>query len=470
MLFSSPSFIFGFLPIFLLGYFLLPSTSRNFYILIASLIFYFIEGGASLVVFIASIIFNFYFALLINKSSGNLNKFLLVIGISVNLLPLFFYKYWMFFLQSTNELSTSFNLNIHYNVPQVVLLAGISFYTFHAISYLLDVNSKKVKPSISLINFGMYMANFPQLIAGPIVRYAEILNKIEVRTLNYSNIYSGLALFIVGLAQKVIFADSAGVIADGIFALPASEISLGQAWLGAFTYGIQIYFDFSGYSNMAIGLGRVMGFDFPQNFNQPYRSHSITEFWRRWHMTLSRWFRDYVYIPLGGNKKSKSRTLTNLLIVFFLCGIWHGASYTFIIWGLYHGTLLIFEKILFSQFKLKAVPVLSQILTFILVLIGWVIFRSESLEQSFEFIEAMFGFSHTVTSLASFSAFLRADLLIYIALGALVSIFPFEYLKEFMRTNPMIDLFKFIGIVFLLIVVSSFIASNGFNPFIYFKF
>ena len=469
MLFSAPSFLFGFLPLFLLGYFICPKNCRNLYIFACSLFFYFIEAGKYTIIFFFSILINFLLARLIENKAQSTQKRIVFIGIFINLAPLFFYKYWMFFLQSVNDASNILGANIHNTIPKIVLLAGISFYTFHAISYLLDVYSKKVIPSKSLINFGMYMANFPQLIAGPIVRYAEIKSQINKREIQFENIYSGLIQFVVGLSQKVIFADSAGVIADAIFKIPALEINTGQAWLGAIAYTIQIYFDFCGYSNMAIGIGRVMNFEFPENFNQPYRAKSITEFWRRWHMTLSRWFRDYVYIPLGGNQKGTSRTLTNLLIVFFLCGLWHGASYTFIAWGFYHGLLLIIERIK-NNYRHESHPgILNWIATIVLIIIGWVIFRSETIHQAFIFIKAMFGISDGITTLASLSSVARYDLLCYLFLGMIVSIFPFEILRKFNYPFLVNKLYG-VSILALFFISCSFIASNGFNPFIYFKF
>jgi alginate O-acetyltransferase complex protein AlgI len=469
MLFSSPAFLFGFLPVFFLAYFASPAQFRNGIILIGSLLFYFIDGGYLISVLCGSIIFNFYAALYLARASGLYKKIALLISITVNLIPLLFYKYWMFFLQSANDFSLVLHSNVHFEVPEILLLAGVSFFTFHAISYLLDVSSKKVDAETSLTNFGMYMVNFPQLIAGPIVRYSEISSVIRTRPIFRDQIYLGIFTFAIGLAMKVVLADSAGNIADTIFALPKSELTTGLAWLGAFAYSMQIYFDFAGYSNMAIGLGRIMGFEFPENFNQPYRSKNITEFWRRWHMTLSRWFRDYVYIPLGGNQKGQSRTLTNLLIIFFLCGLWHGASYTFIVWGLYHGILLVVERGLSSGYGYRTSGWAGQILTFILVMFGWVIFRSVDLTQAVSYISVMFGFADKPTSLESIKVLLTLDKKVYLTIAVICSIYPMERITKWSdRAN--ITILQGIVSVVILAFCAALIAANGFNPFIYFRF
>ena len=470
MLFSSPAFLFGFLPIFLLVYFSMPIKARNGVILIASLLFYFIDGGFFTILLCGSIAFNFWVAILIYRSSGYVKKLLVAIGITGNLIPLFFYKYWMFFLQSINDISNLVNSNIHYEIPKIVLLSGVSFFTFHAISYLLDVNAKKVKPTFSLIDFGMYMSNFPQLIAGPIVRYSEIVDVVRNRFTNINQIYVGVHTFIVGLGKKVILADSAGVIADNIFNLPGNELSTGLAWLGAVTYSLQIYYDFAGYSDMAIGLGRIMGFEFPENFNQPYRAKNITEFWRRWHMTLSRWFRDYVYIPLGGNQQGKSRTLFNLLIVFILCGLWHGASYTFLIWGLYHGFLLVVERMVSARYNYRMTGWYGQLVAFVLVAIGWVIFRSNNLDQAINFILAMFGRGAQSTALISLTSLMGLDKVVYIVAGVLFSIFPMEKMGIVMNSEKILVWIQGVVAVTVSIFCIVLIAANGFNPFIYFKF
>lgn len=470
MLFSSPAFLFAFLPVFIFIYFSTPGKFKNTVILAASLLFYFIDGGYFTIILCFSIIFNYFSGLFLYKQDGNLRKFILFISIGLNLLPLLFYKYWMFFLQTSNDLFSLVNTDIHIDVPKILLLSGVSFFTFHAISYLVDVSNKKVKPEKSLVNFGMYMTNFPQLIAGPIVRYSEISSVICERPILKDQIFLGIFTFTIGLTKKVVFADSAGVIADNIFKMQQNELSMGLAWLGAVAYSLQIYFDFAGYSDMAIGLGRIMGFEFPENFNQPYRAKNITEFWRRWHMTLSRWFRDYVYIPLGGNQKGQSKTFTNLLIVFFLCGLWHGAAYTFVVWGIYHGILLVVERILHFKFGFRPSGLIGQLITFTLVLLGWVVFRSENLHEAQHYIAVMFGLSDIPTQFSSIQTQLTFDKQIYLGIAIICSIFPMEYLSYWRNFGRMAIFFEGILSLALLSFCALLIAANGFNPFIYFRF
>ena len=471
MAFSSPAFIFGFLPIFLAVYFAAPSRFRNGVILVASLLFYFTDGGALTFILCGSIVVNYWIALYFCKSSGLARKIALAAGIAANLVPLLYYKYWMFVIQSVNDAALLLDSKAHFSVSQILLPAGVSFFTFHAISYLLDVYNHKVEPAESLVDFGMYMANFPQLIAGPIVRYSEIVDVVRDRKVRLDQIYSGLFAFVIGLSKKIILADSVGNVADSIFALPQSELTTGLAWLGAFAYSLQIYFDFSGYSNMAIGLGRMMGFEFPQNFNQPYRSQNVTEFWRRWHMTLSRWFRDYLYIPLGGNRAGLSRTLINLFIIFFLCGLWHGASYGFIIWGIYHGTLLIIERELLSRLGFAMSGWMGQAVTFLLVMVGWVFFRTSSLSVAVDYLAVMANIGTHQAAVQTMPILLGPDKVTFLLVAAVCAIFPTERLLRFMGGSG----YVLVGIqgataTTLMAFSCMLIAANGFNPFIYFRF
>lgn len=471
MAFSSPAFLFGFLPIFLAMYFATPARFRNGVILVASLLFYFTDGGALTFILCGSIVVNYLIALYFCKSSGLARQAALVIGIAANLVPLLYYKYWMFVIQSVNDAALLLNSKAHFSVSQILLPTGVSFFTFHAISYLLDVYNRKVEPAESLVDFGMYMANFPQLIAGPIVRYSEIVDVVRVRKIRLEQIYSGLFAFIIGLSKKIILADSVGNVADSIFALPQSELTIGYAWLGAFAYALQIYFDFSGYSNMAIGLGRMMGFEFPQNFDQPYRSRNVTEFWRRWHMTLSRWFRDYLYIPLGGNRAGRYRTLANLFIVFFLCGLWHGASYGFIIWGIYHGTLLIIERELLSRLGFAMSGWMGQAVTFVLVMIGWVFFRTSSLPVAVDYLAVMANFGTHQGTVQTIPTLLGADKVTFLIIATICAIFPTERLLRFIEASSYVATgLQGLTAIMLMTYSCMLIAANGFNPFIYFRF
>ena len=471
MVFSSPAFIFGFLPIFLALYFATPSRFKNGTILVASLFFYSIDSGSMTIILCGSIFVNYLIALYLRKATGMAGKTGLALGIVANLLPLFYYKYGMFLLRSANEVASMFTSKNAVDVFQILLPAGISFYTFHAISYLVDVHNRKVEPARSLVDFGMYMANFPQLIAGPIVRYSEIVDVVRNRKVKLDQIYSGLLIFILGLSKKIILADSVGGIADSIFGLPQGELNAGLAWLGAFAYSLQIFFDFSGYSDMAIGLGRMMGFEFPQNFNQPYRSKNITEFWRRWHMTLSRWFRDYLYIPLGGNRAGRSRTFINLFIVFFLCGLWHGAAYTFIIWGIYHGVLLIIERELLSRYGFATSGWPGQAWTFLLVIIGWVFFRTSSLSVAIGYLAMMAGIGPQLATEPAIATVLGADKITYLLVATVCAIFPVERLR--LRRGsaaPWMTGVQMAAGATLMAFSCMLIAANGFNPFIYFRF
>jgi alginate O-acetyltransferase complex protein AlgI len=473
MTFSSPAFIFAFLPIFLVIYYLVPNSVKNLTILVASLLFYYVDGGVLTLILCASIIFNFIIALSFSRLIATKRKILLVIGLSLNLMPLLYYKYWGFFVQSFVDVSSVFDQRFNISFTQILLPAGISFYTFHAISYLIDVYNSKVKPTSSLIDFGMYMTNFPQLIAGPIVRYSEIVDVVRERKVRLEQIYSGLLIFTIGLSKKIILADSVGSVADNIYALQSSELTTGIAWLGAFAYTLQIYFDFSGYSDMAIGLGRMMGFEFPQNFNQPYRSKNVTEFWRRWHMTLSRWFRDYLYIPLGGNRVGESRTLINLLIVFYLCGLWHGASYGFIVWGIYHGMLLIIERELLTRFDFRMSGWLGQAVTFLLIMFGWVIFRSASLADAISYFQVMTNTVDQPLPSKAVLIMLGPDKLTFLVIAFVCAIFPREILEKIHGSNEsgsIVQIAQGFAALALMSYSCMLIASNGFNPFIYFRF
>jgi alginate O-acetyltransferase complex protein AlgI len=347
---------------------------------------------------------------------------------------------------------------------------GISFFTFQAVSYLVDSYQRRITPTPSLRDFAMYHSLFPQLVAGPIVRFAEVQDRITARPLREAEICSGLFRFCAGLGKKMILADPAGAVADRIFALPIGELAPETAWLGALAYTLQIFYDFSGYSDMAIGLGRMLGFRFPENFDQPYRSRSITEFWRRWHMTLSRWFRDYVYVPLGGNRHAGGRTYANLFTVFVLCGLWHGAGYTFLAWGLYHGALLCLERVAGKRAGLSRHAVLANLLTLLLVVIGWVIFRASSLDQAVHFLGRMFLLTQPDWVYFGISYYLRPDTLFYLTVGAILALTPTSMLSlppiasaRGLACRSALSL-AVLGYSVLLL------AANSFNPFIYFRF
>ncbi|QGZ54005.1 MBOAT family O-acyltransferase [Paraburkholderia acidiphila] len=469
MVFSSAVFLFAFMPLFFGIYYLTPAFAKNFFIFAASTLFYAVAGGYLTLILLISIALNYGIAHWIVAETIP-DRRLLVAGIVVNLAPLVVYKYLPFMVSAAGDGARLFGLHLPVALKAFVIPAGISFYTFHSISYLVDVYKRKVEPSRSLIDFGMYMICFPQLIAGPIVRYAEVVARIPYRPVVVEEVYSGIGRFVLGLSKKIIIADTVGRISDQIFALPSTELTTGLAWLGIVSYTLQIYFDFSGYSDMAIGMGRMMGFAFPENFDQPYRSKSITEFWRRWHMTLSRWFRDYVYIPMGGNQKGAFRTYVNLCVVFFLCGAWHGANYTFILWGLYHGLLLVIERVLKNRFNFAPAGLAGQGVTLLLVAIGWVFFRSDSLAHAAYYLAAMFHLGPSAKSMFGPAFYLTPDKCVFLLVGVVCAVAPFEKLRRFAPAGHVTTGVEIAVLLMLLVQSASMIAANGFNPFIYFRF
>jgi alginate O-acetyltransferase complex protein AlgI len=390
-------------------------------------------------------------------------KQLLIAGISVNLLIFIYFKYLHFF---GTEFSRAFALKIDEKLWAIALPIGISFFTFQALSTLIDAYRREMKMPASIIDFGMYLSVFPVLIAGPIVRYVEIEDHIYDRKVTTENLFEGSTRFCFGLAKKVLIADTMGSVANSVFGMPAPELGMGVAWLGVFTYALQIYFDFSAYSDMAIGLGKCLGFSFPENFDNPYRSHSITEFWRRWHMTLSRWFRDYLYIPLGGNRRGSGRTYFNLFLVFTLCGLWHGASYTFLLWGLYHGLLLTLERIADKRFGVVGRGLIGQFFTFFLVLIGWAIFRSEGLGKMRTLLHTMFDFGQISINNTTITRLLTPDVMFIYGVAIFLVLFAGSKAMKFFEA----DLPKGVLAVLLLVVSCASISGNDFHPFIYFRF
>ena len=468
MVFSSITFLFYFLPIFLIAYFLTPF--KNTVLLVASLLFYaWGEVGYTLLLLV-SIGFNYLFGILIDKNSDNkkAQKQFLGLGITINLLLIAYYKYFNFFTKSILDIKMD---------SEVHLPLGISFFTFQAISYLFDVYRKEAKVEKNVFNLALYISMFPQLIAGPIVRFKTVAVQINHRISTLDNISTGVKIFIVGLAQKALIANTVAVPADAIFSLNESVLTTATAWLGAFCYSFQIYFDFAGYSNMAIGLGLIMGFSFPKNFNYPYISQSITEFWRRWHMSLSSWFRDYLYIPLGGNRVSAKRTYFNLMTVFLLCGLWHGAAWTFIIWGGYHGLFLLIERHSVGQLLNRLWRPLRHLYTLFVVIIGWVIFRSDNLEHLSYFCQALFGFGNGETVVYTYYSYLSNSLISILGFAVVFSLPLFicfsDKLQGFKQNAtkllPLLIVFEgFYISIFLLSLLN--IASGSYNPFIYFRF
>ncbi|MGN0468501.1 MAG: MBOAT family O-acyltransferase [Acutalibacteraceae bacterium] len=467
MVFSSLPFICVFLPVVLILHSVIPSVKvRNIILLIASLIFYAYGEPVCIILMLVCTLINFLFAFGVQNENNALKKVLLALCIVINLSILGFFKYSDMIVSTLNNL---FSLNI--GMPEVELPIGISFFTFQAMSYTIDAYRGVISIQKNPFKLLLYISFFPQLIAGPIVKYRDICNELDNREISAEKISSGAVRFIVGLSKKVILANSLGVVADNIFSADFSKINIITAWLAAVAFMLQIFYDFSGYSDMAIGLGEMFGFHFKENFNSPYLSESIRDFWRRWHISLSTWFKEYLYIPLGGNRKGKLRTGINRVIVFFCTGLWHGASWTFVVWGLYHGFFLLLE----TYFpKINKLPkAIRHIYTLLVVCVGFVIFKSDTFTQALYMIKNMFsGFSFETASM-SLALEQMTPWFIFILILSVVFIFPFKSMREKLEraNNKNIVLaFKYTAIMLLFIICISRISSNTYNPFIYFRF
>jgi len=471
MVFSSSIFLFFFLPLVILGYYLLKENYRLYFLLLASLFFYAWGGGIRyLLVMLLSIAINYFFGLFIQtsiaKDKSILAKVLLVFSVACNLGILFYFKYLDFTLSTINLI-----FNSSFTLRNIVLPIGISFFTFQGMSYVIDLYRQKVSVQKNPAKLAFYISFFPQLIAGPIVRYIDIETQINNRTESVEKFVSGAQRFIIGLSKKVIIANNIGQIPDMIFAIPAAENTVATAWLGVICYTFQIYFDFSGYSDMAIGLGRMFGFEFLENFNYPYISKTITEFWRRWHISLSSWFRDYVYIPLGGNRKGN--VYVNLLIVFILTGFWHGANFQFIAWGLWHGSFLIIERLLGGrEARNKKVIPLRYATTMLIVVIGWVFFRSPGLRYAFKFLGVMFGLVKPENALFDVLFYLNPKIIFLLCLSAAASTPVLKLAGSFFKIQDSPAMKKIASplIIALFFVCIVFVVASSYNPFIYFRF
>ncbi len=469
MLFSSLSFLLVFLPLLIVSYNLGSSIKyKNLILFIFSLVFYAWGEPVYVALMIFSILANYVLALIIhdfhNKDNMLGAKLAFISSNIINIGLLIFFKYMDFIIVNTNYI---YGANI--DTLGILLPIGISFYTFQIMSYTIDVYRGKVGVQKNFITLGTYVVLFPQLIAGPIVRYETIENELKNRSVTLDDIYSGISRFVIGLGKKIIIANQTAVIADKIFSLNAVNMGMELAWLGVIAYTLQIYFDFSGYSDMAIGLGKVFGFTFLENFNYPYISKSVTEFWRRWHISLSSWFRDYVYIPLGGNRVNIFRWILNIYIVWFLTGLWHGASWNFILWGLYYGAILVIEKNVLSAFKVNVPGVIKRIYTLLLVMIGWVIFRTDTMYIAINYIKTLFGvYGHSTFD--SFYNLSITNLMIFIVFGIIGST-PFmkNMIKRFCN-NIINEAIYDVFVIIIFFCCLLFLINNSFNPFIYFRF
>lgn len=468
MLFSSIVFLFTFLPAVMILYYLLPVRFRNVILLLASLVFYAWGEPVYLFLMLLSILFNYFSGLDIarNLQDKRAAKRSLVFNLIINLAVLGFFKYEGFVLDTLNGI-----LPVHISYHALPLPIGISFYTFQILSYIIDVYRGNVKVQTNLPNFALYVTMFPQLIAGPIVQYVDVDEQLASREISRTKFGEGSMYFIRGLAKKVLLANTSGMIFTEVSGLAKDNIAVMTAWLGAFAYMFQIYFDFSGYSDMAIGLGKMFGFEFNMNFNYPYVSKSITEFWRRWHISLSSWFRDYVYIPLGGNRVSKIKHIRNLLIVWFLTGLWHGAAWNFVAWGLYYGVILIIEKYLLSPVLDRLPDVVRHIYSIVLVVIGWVLFFSSSFGQAADYIRVMFGAGAHGFADRESMYLLTSNLILWLILifGSTPLVhFRYEHMLRSKKWNTTI--INSVVYAALFIVCIAYLVTETYNPFLYFRF
>ena len=466
MLFSSIPFLYYFLPSVLILFLLAPKKLKNTVLLISSLVFYGWGEPKYVIMMVASIIIGFISGLLIEATNEkSKKKLILTINLIINLGFLGFFKYSNFFIENFNNLT-----GLSLNLLNVALPIGISFYTFQILSYAVDVYRGTVKAQKNLINLATYITMFPQLIAGPIVRYTDVVESLDERIINFEKISCGVRRFIVGLSKKVLLANALGELCVTFKA--SEDKSLLFYWLYAISFCLQVYFDFSGYSDMAIGLGKILGFEFMENFNFPFISKSVAEFWRRWHISLGSWFRDYVYIPLGGNRVKKSRWIFNILVVWFLTGFWHGAAWNFIIWGLYFVIFLVLEKTVIGKFITKT-PVLNRVYTLFFIIISFVIFDAVNMGEAFTYIKAMLGFSGVPLVSTEFIYYLK-EYAVILALG-IVGATPLvkkvaTKLTEINGVKVVVGILEPIILIVLLVLVTAYLVDGSFNPFLYFRF
>lgn len=478
--FNSLTFIFLFFPLFFSIYYLAQGRLKNSWAILGSLFFY--SWGSPIIIFNLLFIcfIDYYISKGVRKFSSHKNviKIFITVSICTNVCLLGYFKYQNFFINEVNRIISFFGI-VPIPLSTILLPVGLSFLTFKKISYIVDVYRGKTAPAATFSDFLLYVMLFPQIMAGPIVRYHEISDQIKYRKHSLELFFNGMVRFSLGLGKKVLIADILGEIANKIFAMPPESLPVAYAWLGIVCFTFQIYFDFSGYSDMAIGIGNMMGFTCPENFNMPYISQTVTEFWRRWHITLSSWMREYLYIPLGGNRVSSYRMYSNLWIVFLLSGLWHGANWTFVIWGAYYGFFLTIDKLFWHNISLKINKTLNIAITFLIILFGWVLFRSPDLTFAINYYMRMLGFLHYSAShppiIWQELVSNRAIFILFVAL--FISFFPALNLFDrmhFQLRNSSSD-FIISGIKFVLVMVISFLAivsisNTNFNAFIYFRF
>ncbi len=468
MVFSSPVFLFLYLPLVLMVYYATPLKWRNGVLLLVNLVFYAWGEPIFILVMVASILIDYTHGLLVERCKAKDNdkgaRMAVASSVVFNLALLFFFKYWDFIAQNLSAIGLNFMPVLGVGLP-----IGISFYTFQTMSYTIDVYRGDAKAQRNIVSFGTFVTLFPQLIAGPIIKYKDLDDQIRSRTYGSDRFASGVQIFVVGLAKKVLIANNVGMLWDVYKATPVDSLTVGGAWLGLMACTLQIYFDFSGYSDMAIGLGRMLGFEFMKNFNYPYISKSITEFWRRWHISLGSWFREYLYIPLGGNRVSKSRLFLNLMIVWAATGIWHGASWNFLLWGLYFGVLLILEKGFLLKFLEKTPAIVQHCYTMFLVLISWAIFSIEDFSHLGGYLSALFGGAQGGLWNGEASYYLRS----YLPMLLISAVAATPWITNLWNKLAWSKV-KAVALTILLLggllISTAYLVDATYNPFLYFRF
>lgn len=467
MVFSSLVFLFAFLPIVLLVYYLSPKVARNMIILISGLIFYAWGEPIYVFVMVISVFVDYTAGLIIHRFNDNkkIQTIVLVISLVMNLSLLGVFKYSGFLIENINGI---FGTSI--SNPDLPLPIGISFFTFQSMSYTIDMFMGKIKVQKNFITFAAFVTLFPQIVAGPIVRYLDIEKELRERRVDFSTLYDGILLFVNGLAKKVLIANNIGLLWDQVKAIPSMELSAATAWLGILGFTFQIYFDFSGYSDMALGMGKMMGFNFPENFRYPYQSKSVSEFWRRWHITLGNWFKSYVYFPLGGSRKGWKMTLRNLLIVWFLTGLWHGASWNFVIWGLYFGIFIIAEKFFLGKFLEKLPGTVRILYTFLIAVFGWVFFDTANLTAAFEFFGAMFGAKGVFVDDTTLYLIKNYGLVLCVSIFASTDLFNRIWNSIREKLPVLANWSTPFAKTIIMITSIAYLVNATYNPFLYFNF
>lgn len=474
MVFSSPIFLFLFAPIFFIAYFLTVNRHRNLVALIGSVLFYSWGGPTFLTTLLVSLLIDWHIVNAMHKEKDkSIRMFYFWFALIMNIGLLFYFKYSNFFVENMNSILIKVHIEpIKWAI--VLLPIGISFIVFHKISYIIEVFRDEKKPTDKMVDYFLYILFFPMSIAGPIIKYQDISDQIKYRESRFEDIMYGSYRFSIGLFKKVWLADNVAIIADELFKVPPDSLSIGYAWIGVVCYAVQIYFDFSGYADMAIGLSRIMGFKVMENFNMPYISQNISEFWRRWHISLSSWMRNYIYIPLGGNRCSKIRSFFNLWVVFFISGIWHGAHWTFVVWGVLHGILIISDKLFWLNFSKKIPKLLNILITFVFVLITWVFFRADSIGHALGYLKSMFNIFSKQSVILTPTLYTDRSVVLIIIFSLVITFLPalniYTYLENKFSRLLFSKYFMMPFSIFILLISIIKCVTNSFSPFIYFRF